>query len=96
MPRNAAGSRLPLWTEAKNCLSLMKNGCFREAKFQRPLSGSELEQLAGVSRPKAALELTPNRSLTQPVVFKLCIPEADVGGEPMAARSRRWRQIGLS
>jgi len=50
MPRNAAGSTLPLWTEAKNCLFLVKNGCVREAKFQRPLSGSELEQLTGESR----------------------------------------------
>lgn len=70
MPRNAAGSTLPLWTEAKNCLSLMKNGCFREAKFQRPLSGSELEQLAGMSRPFAVLQRSPDRSLAQPVVLQ--------------------------
>jgi hypothetical protein len=28
------------------------NGCFGEAKLQRPLSGSELEKWAVVSRPR--------------------------------------------
>lgn len=39
------------------------NGCFREVKLQRPLSGDELEETSVAYRPSAAIELWGKQSL---------------------------------
>ena len=82
MSRNAAGSTLPLWTKAKNCLFLVKNGCFREAKFLRPLSGSELEQFAGEYRLKTAVHICNGAAAKLTLGFSgasdWCVAEADL------------------
>lgn len=43
------------------------NGCFREAKLQRQLSGDELEETSVASRPEADIGFGEKRSLDVPV-----------------------------